>query len=210
MKGKGLKIKVCGMRDPENITELMKLKPDYIGFILFPGSKRFVGEAFQLPGEFPKGIKKVGVFVNAELPDVIKWRIRLSLDSVQLHGDESPEYCRELKKMGISIIKSFNIYEKFDFSMLQEYLLWCDYFLFDTPSEQRGGSGKKFDWSILHSYPFDTPFILSGGIGPEDVEAIKNIKGLPVVAVDINSRFEDSPAIKNIEKLKNFFYELKR
>lgn len=205
-----LKIKVCGMRDPENIRNLLKLSPDFIGFILFPGSKRYVGDDYCLPTGIPQSVKKVGVFVNATMQDVFSWKNRLSLDAVQLHGDESPEYCMELHRMRFTIIKSFNIGDDFNFARLENYIPWCNYFLFDTKSEERGGSGKKFDWKLLKAYMYDTPFFLSGGIGHEDASSIRNIKGLPIMAIDINSRFEDSPAVKNIKKIQFFFNELKR
>ncbi len=209
MENSALKIKVCGMRDPENIRQLLKLNPDFVGFILFPGSKRYVGDSYILPDGIPRSIKKVGVFVNALPADVLKWKNRLSLDAVQLHGDESPEYCMELRKMRISIIKSFPVGTEFNFSELEKYLPYCDYFLFDTKTEARGGSGEKFDWEILKAYPYGKPFFLSGGIGETDAVAIRNIKELPLAAVDINSRFEDSPALKNIAKLQLFFNEIK-
>lgn len=198
------------MRDPENIGELLKLNPDFIGFILFPGSKRYVGDDYNLPSGIPQSIKKVGVFVNATMQEVFSWRNRLLLDAVQLHGDESPEYCMELHRMRVKIIKSFNIDTSFDFSCLEEYLPWCEYFLFDTKTELGGGSGTKFDWKILKGYHYNKPFFLSGGIGPEDAREVKNIKGLPLFAVDLNSRFEDGPAMKNSKKLQSFFNELKR
>jgi phosphoribosylanthranilate isomerase len=204
-----LKIKVCGMRDPDNIRQLLKLNPDFIGFILFPDSARYVGDDYTIPNGISQSVKKIGVFVNATLQDVFSWKNRLSLDAIQLHGDESPEYCKELHEMRISIIKSFNIDADFDFSLLEKYIPWCEYFLFDAKTEVRGGSGRKFDWELLKSYPYDKPFFLSGGIGPEDVPSIRNIKGLSVYAIDINSRFEDSPAMKNIKQVQFFFKELK-
>lgn len=196
------------MRDPDNIENLLKLKPDYIGFILFPGSKRYVGDDYVLPNGIPQSVKKVGVFVNATMQNVFSWKNRLLLDAVQLHGDESPEYCMELHRMKISIIKSFNLDQDFNFARLEKYIPWCEYFLFDTKTDVRGGSGKKFDWELLKLYSFDKPFFLSGGIGPEDASAIRDIKGFPIYAIDINSRFEDNPAIKNISKLHVFFNEL--
>lgn len=210
MEWSSLKIKVCGMRNPENIEQLVKLNPDYIGFILFPASRRYVGDDYLLPDNIPHSIKKVGVFVDDTLDEIFKWKNRLSLDAVQLHGDESPEFCREAGKYKIEVIKSFPVGSDFDYAELEKYLLCCDYFLFDTKTNVRGGSGKKFDWEILKTYPYDKPFFLSGGIGEEDVTAIKNIKGLPFEVVDINSRFEKSPAVKDMTKLQQFFNKLKK
>ena len=126
MENSTLKIKVCGMHDPENIEQLLKLKPDFIGFILFSGSKRYVGDDYALPNGIHRSVRKVGVFINALMNDVFSWKNRLSLDAVQLHGEESPEYCMELHKMKISVIKSFNIDSEFDFSKLQRYIPWCE------------------------------------------------------------------------------------
>jgi phosphoribosylanthranilate isomerase len=209
VKNSGLKIKVCGMRDAENIRQVLQLNPDFIGFILYPGSKRFVGDGFTLPAGIPKSTQKVGVFVNDLMNNLFIWKNRLFLDAVQLHGEESPEYCMELNKMNIPVIKAFSIDDTFNFTQLEKYLPWCQYFLFDTRTEQRGGSGRKFDWKLLKSYPYNKPFMLSGGIGPEDATAIRKLESLPIAAVDINSCFEDCPGIKNIEKLKVFFNALK-
>jgi phosphoribosylanthranilate isomerase len=203
-------IKVCGMKDPDNIRQLLALKPDYIGFILYPASKRFLGDDFQLNIEIPLSVKKVGVFVNAPVDEVVRWVKRLKLDYVQLHGDESVEYCRDIFERNISLIKAFGVDDAFSFHSLQEFAPFCSYFLFDTKTTQRGGSGEHFDWSVLQQYNLPKPFFLSGGIGPEDAMSIKEISGLPFHAVDINSRFEDAPAMKNIPLLKNFFTELRK
>jgi phosphoribosylanthranilate isomerase len=204
-----LKIKVCGMRDPENIQQLIKLKPDFIGFVLFPGSRRFVGSKYVLETEIPETIKKTGVFVNAVLSEVIHWVHRLHLDVVQLHGSEPPEYCEEIRNLGIKIIKSFGVDHNFDFSVLEEFTPYCDYFLFDTLSVIHGGSGIKFDWTVLKSYKEDTPVILSGGLGIEDIDAIKNLSFTNFVVVDINSRFEISPGLKNINLVDEFLKRIR-
>lgn len=202
-------IKICGMKDAENIRQVNLLKPDYMGFILYPLSKRYVGQEFELPSSFPNSVKRVGVFVNEILEDLMSWVNQLELDFVQLHGDEPPEYCMELKQMGINPIKSFAISEDFDFAEIEDYLPWIDFILFDTKTPERGGSGKQFNWQILEAYPYEKPFFLSGGIGPDDAKSILEIKGLPLHAIDINSRFEDSPGNKNIDLLKPFIKEIK-
>ena len=206
MAGKKLKIKVCGMRDSENIRKLIRLKPDFIGFILYPESKRFVGEDYKFDVEMPESIHRVGVFVNALLGDVIHWVNRLGLDYVQLHGDEPVAYCSELTDMNIHVIKAFGIHENFNFDSILPYYPYCKYILFDTKSSAHGGTGKKFDWNILSGYNFEKPLFLSGGIGPEDIQVIQLLKKkIPIYAVDINSRFEISPGLKDIKMLKPFF-----
>ncbi len=193
------------MRDARNIRELVRLQPDYIGFILFPGSKRYLGDDYHLEEAIPSGIQKVGVFVNATLDVVLGWYNRLALDYVQIHGNEPAEYCQELSQMGIRVIKAFGVDTDFDFSRLKAYRPWCEYFLFDTKTSGHGGSGKQFDWRLLSGYTLDTPIFLSGGIGPGDVEALQQIQGLPIHAIDINSCFEEAPAVKNIALLEQFF-----
>ena len=197
------------MRDTKNIEEVGALAPDFMGFILYPPSKRYLGENYMLTANIPENTQRVGVFVNALLEDVIIWTNRLKLNFAQVHGDEPPQYCLELKYMGLSVIKSFGVGENFDFETLKDYLDCCDYFLFDTQCAGHGGSGKQFDWKLLQDYPYEKPFFLSGGIGPEDATAILNMNDLPVYAVDINSRFESAPAVKDTEKLKPFIAQLR-
>jgi phosphoribosylanthranilate isomerase len=200
-----LKIKVCGMRDNENIRHLVKLRPDLIGFILYPGSKRYVGEEYTITVEIPKSIIRVGVFVNALMNEVIHWVNQLNLKYVQLHGTESPEYCRELAEMKIGVIKAFGIDETFDFNVLDPYVPYCDYFLFDTKSDAHGGSGRKFNWKLLDDYQKNKEIIIGGGIGPDDIETISLLNTrLPIFAVDINSCFETEPGIKDIKQVKQF------
>ena len=194
------------MRDPKNIRKLIRLKPDFIGFILYPESKRFVGEAYRLDVEIPASIHRVGVFVNALLSDIVHWVNLLGLDYVQLHGDEPVTYCSELADMDIRVIKAFGIHEDFNFDSILPYLPYCEFVLFDTKSPAHGGTGNKFDWNILDRYSSDKPLFLSGGIGPEDTRIIRELeKKIPLYAVDINSRFEVSPGMKNIKLLKPFF-----
>jgi phosphoribosylanthranilate isomerase len=194
-----------------NVGEIMGAKPDYTGFIFFPGSSRFVGkkpdpELFSI---VPPQIKKVGVFINEDNQSIIDKAIRFGLNLIQLHGNESVKACSYLKSTGLGVIKVFSIGEGFNFKSIKKYDPMCDYFLFDTRGENYGGSGKKFDWKILDGYTSDKPFFLSGGIGIGDAGEIKSITNRGLFAVDINSRFEISPGIKDVEMVKKFINELK-
>jgi len=203
-----MKLKVCGMKYIENIKSIGDLKPDYMGFIFYEKSKRnFEG----IIPELPKGIKKTGVFVNEYLEIVVSLVQEYKLEALQLHGDESVEYIRELgthlpKK--VEIIKVFGIKDDFDFEVLRPYEAVVDYFLFDTKGKERGGNGVKFDWSVLKQYPYSKPFFLSGGIGPDDAEIIlpflRRQESHYCYALDINSKFESKPGIKNIKEVKKF------
>ena len=200
-----MKLKVCGMKHPANTYDLVKLNPDFIGFIFYNKSKRFVGEDFEMP-EVPPAIKKVGVFVNEDVEKIIALTKKHALDYVQLHGEESIVYCNTLLQAGVKIIKAFAIDKFFDFSILHGYQNYCEYFLFDTRTPLFGGSGKKFDWAILDDYKLNKPFILSGGIDVKDAGELKRLSGIykNMFAVDLNSRFETEPGVKSISKIKNF------
>ena len=201
-----LKIKVCGMRDPSNIRELVKLNADYIGFIFYPRSKRYIGT--HIPSEIlsiiPATIQKIGVFVDEPIDSLIKIVRDNKLDIVQLHGDEFPDYCEKLNTLNIPLIKAFSISPDFDFEAVRLYDDVCQYFLFDTASLLRGGTGLKFDWQKLSEYNGNKPFFLSGGIRPEDAESINGIKHTALFSVDVNSGFEIEPGIKDITKLRSF------
>ncbi len=202
-----MKLKVCGMRSPKNIINLAKIVPDYMGFIFWENSKRFVSNSTPDLGE---SVKKVGVFVNARL-DYIKECIEAhKLKAVQLHGNETPEQCNELGEIDVEIIKAFTVQKKFDFSKILVYESVCDYFLFDTKGELPGGNGLHFDWNLLKDYPSKKPFFLSGGIGPNDCIAIASIikLNLPLYAIDVNSKFETKPGFKNIQSIKEFKLKL--
>ena len=207
-----IRVKVCGMIDPFNVKEIAELKPDFMGFIFFPGSPRYVGNEpdMILFNSVPPGIKKTGVFCNEDNHKILDLSIQTGLDMIQLHGNESTESCFQLKSSGLTIIKAFNIDGDFDFESLNQYMPGCDYFLFDTKSEKPGGSGKKFSWEKLKEYYLDKPFFLSGGIGPEDAGEIKSIYNRGLFAVDINSRFETSPGIKDAVLVKTFINALKK
>lgn len=190
-----MKIKVCGMCDPRNIAAVAALKPDFMGFIFYKKSPRYVGALSpETVKGIPSSIKKVGVFVNEDMGMIEQTVAEYGLDFVQLHGDESVEFCRALKgKCGI--IKATSIVRA---SLYEDVV---DYLLFDTPTPHYGGSGERFDWSELNNYKGGTPFFLSGGIG---VEQGSEVRALDVFAVDVNSRFETQPGMKNIELLKKF------
>lgn len=206
-----LKIKICGMRDPMNIRQVAELKPDLMGFVFFPASPRYAGE-FPVSGyqdSVTPGILKTGVFVDADLYEIKSRIIRFGLRIIQLHGHESPEMCKQLSSTGIRIIKAFPVSESMDFSSCIPYIPYCRWFLFDTVTENSGGSGKKFNWEILDKYKLGHPFFLGGGIGPEDAEAILSIKQPSFAGIDVNSRFETEPGIKDVEKLRIFIRALK-
>ena len=192
-------IKVCGMRDAENIGAVEALSIDMMGFIFWPKSSRYVSER---PTYLPTKCKRVGVFVNEDIEQVKCTANDYALDLIQLHGNESPEYVGQLRKW--RIIKAFNIASAEDLEQTKAYEGIADYFLFDAKGKSVGGNGEKFDWSVLRSYHGDTPFLLSGGIGPEDVKSLKRWYHPKCVGFDINSRFETEPGIKNIEKLTAF------
>lgn len=205
-----MKVKVCGMRDVDNVQELAELKPDYIGFIFYPESKRYVGDTLsdEVNAMIPTYIQKVGVFVDEPFEKLITQFEESMLDLVQLHGKELPEYCARLKRLGIPVIKVFNVGTGFCFEQVKAYEAYCDFFLFDTRGEAPGGNGEKFDWSVLSGYKGSVPFFLSGGISGNDVEEIRKFEHQAFHGVDVNSGFEDEPGLKNIAHLQQFFREL--
>ncbi len=196
------------MKYPENIRELIKLPIDYMGMIFYEKSPRYI---YGLSGDelntIPENIKLVGVFVNSDLQYIADNILQYSLDVIQLHGNESPEVCKELNEL-IPVVKAFSIAEASDFILTKEYEGTCTYFLFDTKTPQYGGSGQKFDWNILNEYNGLTPFFLSGGISIDDVDAIKNIKHPRFTGIDLNSRFETALGLKNIQLLEQFIKQL--
>ena len=198
-----MKIKVCGMRETENIHRLVKLKPDYIGFIFYSKSPRFV---FENTPNLPGDIKKTGVFVNSEIEFIKKTIIKHELKCVQLHGEETPEFCKVVKSLNVEVIKAINILDKYDFKELIPYQMVCNYFLFDTKGKKPGGNGYGFNWKILKDYNLDKPFFLSGGISTNHIQKIKKLvkTNLPVYAIDINSKFESKPGHKKIEIIREF------
>ena len=202
-----MRLKVCGMRELENISALSELDPNYIGFIFWSESSRFVDK--KTP-PLDKKIIKTGVFVDATFDYILNKINDHHLDAVQLHGQESYSYCKVIKDYGLKVIKSFSIKNTFDFNTLEDYENSCDYYLFDTKGKLPGGNGFNFDWKILNEYPSQKPFFLSGGIGVDNLNEIKKLvkTKLPIHAIDVNSKFETAPGNKNIELLKKFKKEI--
>jgi phosphoribosylanthranilate isomerase len=192
------------MRDAQNIRDVEKLGVDWIGMIFWPQSKRFVAE---VPSYLPKHQKRVGVFVDAPLEDIRQHISDYQLNIIQLHGQESPDYVKALKPH--TTIKAFNIAKADDLVQTEQYEGIADYFLFDTKGLMVGGNGQKFDWSVLTAYHGKTPFLLSGGIGLDDAESINSFHHPSCIGIDLNSRFEVSPAFKDIDKLKTFLGKIK-
>jgi phosphoribosylanthranilate isomerase len=225
-----MKLKVCGMKYQDNINQVATLQPNYLGYIFYEKSVRFFEN--DIP-KIPNSIKKVGVFVDADLSDVIDKINKYKLQAVQLHGNEIPEFCENLKSQfchsvldtesinknnemlkqvqhdkNIEIIKVFSIKDKFNFDVLKPYETVCDYYLFDTKGKLPGGNGYTFNWNVLKDYPSTKPFFLSGGIGLEEMENINEFQKSEAskycFAIDVNSKFEIEPGLKNIEQLKEF------
>jgi phosphoribosylanthranilate isomerase len=200
----GVGLKICGMKYPDNILEVGSLLPDYMGFIFWEKSARYFDGIIP---ELPKSIKKTGVFVNATIEEIVEKVSKYDLQAIQLHGQESVSFCIEVKSkltLSIEIIKVFSADENFDFEVLKPFETVCDYFLFDTKGKLPGGNGNTFDWKILENYPSTKPFFLSGGIGIAELEDVKQVlkTNLPIYAIDINSKFEVEPGLKNIELCK--------
>lgn len=228
---KSLIIKVCGMRDSDNIHAVEQLGVDWIGFIFHDKSPRYVSQIRSRAGIIPdysslkedkddkgkKRAKRVGVFVDDMPQNIITRVVNYNLDIVQLHGEESPVMIDNLRRTldpdihaGIKIIKAINVADKADLMRYKEYEGHADYFLFDTKTPSIGGSGEKFDWNLLHEYDGSVPFLLSGGIGPDDAERILEFHHPQFVGIDLNSLFEKEPAMKDVEKLKEFIEAVRR
>jgi phosphoribosylanthranilate isomerase len=205
-----MELKVCGITTSEDIMELIPLKISRLGFIFYHQSKRYVYGKLIEDGlkAIPKHIKKTGVFVNAEISEIEQIVEQYNLDSIQLHGDETPDFCRHFRTK-TEVIKTISIKDKSSFETVKEYKNACDLFLFDTQSEHYGGTGKTFPWEWLEAFTLDKPFYLSGGISLENVEEIKNIKHQKLLGIDINSKFEIRPGIKDIEKIKQLISLIK-
>lgn len=203
-------VKVCGMKYPSNILDVGALQPDLMGFIFYPKSPRYA-EPLDIATleSLPRNIKKIGVFVNEDLDKILTIVFKYKLDGVQLHGAENKEICSRLRDAGLLVIKAFSIAEAYNFVLTKNYEGACDYFLFDTKTEAYGGSGLKFNWAILSEYTGETPFLLSGGIAADDAEAILKIEHPKFAGIDLNSKFETSPGLKNVEMLNVFLSELK-
>ena len=189
------------MRDAANVADVAALQPDYLGFIFYEKSPRFVGADFKMP-DLPTGVKRVGVFVNEKIDTIIQFIEKYSLDMVQLHGTETADECGVLHAKGIEVIKAFSVDDDFDFEATKPFEKAVTYFLFDTKGKYFGGNAKTFDWSLLRKYNQRVPFFLSGGISPENISAVRELQDLNIHAIDVNSGVEDHPACKNVGKVK--------
>ncbi|OIN56447.1 phosphoribosylanthranilate isomerase [Arsenicibacter rosenii] len=206
-----MKVKVCGMRDAANMEQIAALNPDFMGFIFYDKSPRYVGEDFdaELVKSLPRKIQKVGVFVNASIDFILRTVKKYELDYAQLHGNETPDYCKSLRMRGVSVIKAFAVDASFNFSMLNNYKPHCDFFLFDAKGQNPGGNGFAFDWRVLSRYDNEKPFFLSGGIGVDNLDEIDNLRGMKLYGVDVNSKIEIEPGLKNPDQLKEILTRLK-
>ena len=198
-------IKVCGMRDSENIRQVDELHPDWLGFIFWPKSSRYVST---FPGYMPIHAKRVGVFVDEDIETVRQTAGNYALDIIQLHGQESPEYAAQLHEW--EVVKAISVSSREDIMTYQSYEGLVDYFLFDTKCKTVGGSGQQFDWQVLDAYDGQTPFLLSGGIGPDDAERVSAFRHPQCIGIDLNSRFETAPGLKDIHKLKEFIKKIRQ
>lgn len=200
------KLKICGLKYAENIQNVASLQPDFVGFIFWEPSKRFYTQK-TIP-ELNPDIKKVGVFVNASFNEIKEKIIGYGLNYIQLHGNESPTFCKEIKTLNVKVIKAFSLDNSFNFKILSYFNEVTDYFLFDTKGENPGGNGTTFDWKILEQYKLQKPFFLSGGIGLEEINKIHEFLKTDVselcYAIDINSKFETEPGLKNTIKINEF------
>lgn len=205
-----MKIKVCGLRDPENIRTVAGLGPDYMGFICYEHSPRFIGD---MPAEVLNNISapvyKTAVFVNETEANINALVDNYGFNAIQLHGKESPEFANSFRNK-VKVIKAFGLDNDFDLNQLNAYAGKVDYFLFDTKTAIYGGSGKTFNWDVLDEYKLSVPFLLSGGLSLDNLEEIKKITHPQFYGVDLNSRFETAPGMKDIEKLKQAFNLLKQ
>jgi phosphoribosylanthranilate isomerase len=205
-----MKIKVCGLRDTDNIQAVAALAPEYMGFICYEPSPRNVKDipADVLAG-LPTSVYKTAVFVDETKETIDALIDTYGFNAIQLHGNESPDFAHSLRDK-VTVLKAFGLNEDFDFEQLNSYANKVDYFLFDTKTDTHGGSGKTFDWRILDKYDLNTPFFLSGGLSLDNLEEVNAIDHPQFYGVDLNSKFETSPGVKDIEKLKKAFYMLKK
>ena len=209
-------IKVCGMREPDNIRAVEQLGIDWLGFIFWPKSSRYVAAR---PNYLPTKAKRIGVFVDANIVDVCQNIDDYRLNAVQLHGQENPDYVRALRSAchvccssaaAPAIIKAISVSSRDDIMTYKNYEGLVDYFLFDMKCKTVGGSGQQFDWTVLADYVGETPFLLSGGIGPDDAERVLAYHRPQCIGIDLNSRFETAPGLKDVHKLKEFIKNIRQ
>lgn len=216
-------IKVCGLRDGENIRQVAALGVDWIGLIFWPHSPRYVSMIPSNAGIIPDRVsdigefkaKRVGVFVDPTAQDVITRVVNFQLDLIQLHGHETPTFIRNLRHTladirPVKVIKAISVSSRDDITAYKDYADCVDDFLFDTKCKTVGGSGEQFDWSVLEAYDGDIPFLLSGGIGPDDAERVRNFHHPQCIGIDLNSRFESEPGFKDVAALRQFINQLNR
>lgn len=216
-------IKVCGLRDGENIRQVAALGVDWIGLIFWPHSPRYVSMIPSNAGIIPDRVsdigefkaKRVGVFVDPTAQDVITRVVNFQLDLIQLHGHETPTLIHNLRHTladirPVKVIKAISVNSRDDITAYKDYADCVDYFLFDTKCKTVGGSGEQFDWSVLEAYDGDIPFLLSGGIGPDDAERVRNFHHPQCIGIDLNSRFESEPGFKDVAALRQFINQLNR
>lgn len=216
-------IKVCGLRDGENIRQVAALGVDWIGLIFWPHSPRYVSIIPSNAGIIPDRVsdigefkaKRVGVFVDPTAQDVITRVVNFQLDLIQLHGHETPTLINNLRHTladirPVKVIKAISVNSRDDITAYKDYADCVDYFLFDTKCKTVGGSGEQFDWSVLEAYDGDTPFLLSGGIGPDDAERVRRFHHPQCIGIDLNSRFESEPGFKDVAALRQFINQLNR
>ena len=200
------------MRDATNVTEVVARQPDYLGFIFYPKSSRYVGEDWDssIINQVPESIQRVGVFVNENIGFILSNCNKYGIKTVQLHGNETPRFCSQLQRKGYTVFKAFQVDDTTQVEEIEAYKGNCDLFLYDTKSKGLGGSGQKFNWEKLNELNSAGPFLLSGGISHKDAKAIKALKLSNLKGVDINSKFELSPALKNLDMLDEFINELRQ
>lgn len=216
-----MKVKVCGLRRPDDMAALASIGADYLGLVLYPHSPRYAPSSalstwIATAPEALREVSLVGVFVNAEIEEVLNAVHDYRLDVAQLHGDESPDYCRELHAFRslsylrhLRLVKAFRVDAQFDFAQAATFAPFCEAVLFDTRADQYGGTGQSFDWTLLERYRGPLPFWLSGGIGPEHVLAVKQLQHPWLWGVDLNSRFETAPGEKDVALIEQFINDLR-
>ena len=200
-----LRRKICGMRDRDNILSISSLQPDYMGFIFYRNSIRFVGDQFEIPEELSKKIERVGVFVNQSTQEIMKLSRLHQLDMIQLHGIESPAQCKELRLEGVLVMKALAVEERKDVEHAASYGQYVDYILFDSKGKGFGGNGVPFDWTLLNFFDRSVPFFLGGGISSGNVQNLLPLDKTRLYAIDLNSGIEREPGVKDYQKTREIF-----